>query len=45
MNDCFCGKLLVLVKDDITKYMRDASAPKLNLATETFKVHSLVLFS
>ena len=45
--ECF-DKLFVFVNDDITKQitnMRDASTPKLNLATEIFHVDSFVVFS
>ena len=46
--ECF-EKLFVFVNDDITKKitnMRDASTPKLNLATKIFHVDSFaVLFS
>ena len=44
-HECF-DEFFVLVKDNITKQttmMRDASAPKLKLATETFRVHPFVV--
>ena len=47
-SECF-DKLLVLLKDNMTKYitnMRDPSTPKLKLAAKTFNVNSfVVLFS